>query len=286
MEAKGLIMLHIMLNRFHHGVSLEAVLKGWPQDFVQAVVSQSVETDDPSPAFNSPEEMLKKIHYSWIIEALGKIPQALKSLMVSSLPESESAGLSKALNLPRTSQKFASAIKTYLQQQFVPALNEDKILPREFLPKSIFNALLDLNKKELLMVIDYLGLYDLANELRYVVDKKIIKTIYDSLSPGKQHYLRTCIHQKERLVVPRLHLEKWNGDVQSLEHQLHNRGMLRFGKALSGQNQDLVWHIVHTLDIGRGKILMKYYASEEILRISTVLAQQVINVLNFIKKKS
>lgn len=285
MKAKAWIMLRVLLSRFHSGMAAETVLKGMPQDFIQKILSQEVGSSDPSFAFKSPEELLKHVHYTWISQAFEKIPKPLHSITLSALPEPQHSGVAKMLQMQSSSKAFASPVRSFLLQKLIPALKEDKILPIEFLPKSLLNPLLELSKKELMMVIDYLALYDLSHEMRHIVDKKIIKNIYDSLSPRKQHFLRLCLHQKDKLVVPRLHLEKWNGDSETLEILLHRRGMLRLGKSLTGQHPDFMWHLVHTLDIGRGKILARYLSTEETPGISTVLIQQVLNVLNFCQKK-
>ncbi len=67
---------------------------------------------------------------------------------------------------------------------------------------------------------------------------------------------------------------------------LHQRGLYRLGKALSASHPDFLWHLSHRLDTGRSAILKKYYAKPINPSISTVLVQQIQNVLNFIKSKS
>lgn len=286
MEAKGWIMLRILLNRYHQESGLENFLRGQSQEFVQNVLSQDVHSIDPSQAFTRPEEALSKVHYSWVVNAFNDIPKEMHPLMVSLLPEPQKALVSKTLNLPIKEKRIAPQLRSYLLHRLMPALKREHVLIPEFLPKSPFKPLLELKKGEILEIIDLLGVYDLAHEMRHVVDNKTVKKIYENLTPNKQKFLRSVLHQKEKLVTPRLYLEKWNGETKVLEDQLHQRGMLRLGKALSGQHPDLVWHIVHSLDTGRGKFLMRVLSTEEVAGITTALTQQVINVLNFLKPKS
>lgn len=286
MESKGWIMLRILLNRYHQESGLENFLRGQPQELVQNVLSQDVHSNDPSLAFTRPEEVLSKIHYSWIAQAFGTIPQEMQPLMLSLLPEPQKELVGKSLNIPIKQKTLPPQLRSFLLYRFMPALKRDHVLIPEFLPKSPFRPLLELKKGEMVEVIDLLGIYDLAYEMRHIVDNKTIKNIYQNLTPNKQKFLRSVLHQKEKLQTPRLHLDKWNGDTKVLDNQLHQRGMLRLGKALSGQHPDLIWHIVHGMDTGRGKIIMRHLSTEEAAGITTILTQQVINVLNFIKPKS
>lgn len=286
MEAKGWIMLRILLNRYHQESGVENFLRGQPGELVQNVLSQDVHSNNPSVVFTHPEEALNKIHYSWISQAFNEIPKEMQPLMLSLVPEPQKGLVGKSLNIPLQQKNLSPQIRSFLLHRLMPALKRNNVLIPEFLPKSPYKTLLDLKKGEVLEVIDLLGMYDLANEMRHIVNNKTIKNIYQNLTPNKQKFLRSILHQKERLVTPRLHLEKWNGDTKLLDDQLHQRGMLRLGKALSGQHPDLIWHIVHSIDTGRGKIIMRHAAAEEVAGISTALTQQVISVLNFLKPKS
>lgn len=286
MEAKGWIMLRILLNRYHQNSGVENFLRGQPQELVQNILSQDVHSNDPSLAFTRPEEALTKVHYSWIAQAFSEIPKEMHPLMLSLLPEPQKELVGKKLNVPVKDKALPPQLRSFLLHRLMPALKRDHILIPEFLPKSPFKPLLELKKGEMLEVIDLLGIYDLAYEMRHIVDNKTIKNIYQHLTHSQQKFLRSILHQKERLVTPRLHLEKWNGETKTLEDQLHQRGMFRLGKALAGQHPDLIWHIVHSMDTGRGKIISRHVATEEVAGISTALTQQVINVLNFLKQKS
>ena len=99
-------------------------------------------------------------------------------------------------------------------------------------------------------------------------------------------FLRMCVHQKNKFVAPKLNVQKWNGDCVELLHTLHQRGLYRLGKALSGSHPHFLWHLSRRFDIGRSALLEKYYAKQASPGITSALVQQVINVLNFLKQKS
>lgn len=285
MEAKSWIMLRVLLNRYHQGASLETFLKGQPQEFVQNVLLQDVHSEDPSHVFSTPENALKGVHHSWITNAFSHIPEELHPLYLSLLPEQQMVSVAKSLSKKPKIGSVSPQVKHFLLQKLLPSLERDSVIEIEFLPKSVFRPLLDMKKEDLVELVNYLGIYDLASEMRHVVDKKTITNIYTCLSPKKQQFLRACLHQKEKLATPRLLLEKWDGECKILDTTLHNRGLLRLGKALVGQNRDLVWHLVHKFDIGRGKILIKHANDHEVPGVATALTQQVINVMNFLNQK-
>ena len=66
--------------------------------------------------------------------------------------------------------------------------------------------------------------------------------------------------------------------------QLHRRGMARLGRALSGQEPQFVWRVIHTLDIGRGSRVSKWVAPDPKEGVTTTLVGQLLNVINFIQK--
>ena len=128
-------------------------------------------------------------------------------------------------------------------------------------------------------------MYDLAEGIRHIVDRKKLKAIYLCLSHREQAFLRICLHKKEKLAAPKLDIDKWDGSREMLHRVLHRRGMLRLGKALSGQERHFVWHLVHLLDTGRGNIILQYYAEQPVAGVTPLLIQQVVSVINFIKPK-
>ena len=97
--------------------------------------------------------------------------------------------------------------------------------------------------------------------------------------------MRICLHQKEKLITQKLQLEHWDGDCRKLGKLLHHRGLVRLGYALSGQHKDLIWHISHILDAGRGNKLTRYYHKNKIPGVSQTLSYQVLAVIDFSKER-
>ena len=94
------------------------------------------------------------------------------------------------------------------------------------------------------------------------------------------------MHHKDKVATPSLGLDKWRGNCEKLKTVLQTRGLVRLGKALSGEHPDFIWHLIHILDTGRGQALLKYYSKSAVPGITSALAQQLANLMNFLKKKS
>jgi hypothetical protein len=145
---------------------------------------------------------------------------------------------------------------------------------------------LTLKKNELVKVMDFLGLYDLAHEMKRIVANKILKDIYACLNKEQQQFLRQCMHAKDNVMTPNLHLESWNGDKKVLMQLLHRRGISRMALALSGQHPDLIWHLAHILDTGRGELLQKTTQKAKVPSLSDAVGLQLENVLNTLFKRT
>lgn len=278
-------MLRVLLNRYHEGAT-ESVLEGLPKESSQKVLEQNIDALDPSKVLVQPVNKIKQIHYSWFISSLKKLSKNKRALALSVFPEPQATKLIEVLNETLVPLRQSVAIRTFLLNRLYPDFKLPDVLPVDYLPPSELTQLVKMKKAEIINLIDFLGLYDLAEEIRHIVDKKLLEKIYRCLSQRKHRFMRICLHQKEKLITQKLQLEHWDGDCQKLGKLLHHRGMVRLGYALSGQHQDLVWHIVHILDAGRGNKLTRYYHKSEIPGVSKALRSQSLAVMHFFKERA
>lgn len=178
---------------------------------------------------------------------------------------------------------ISNIAKAFILNRLYQYLEINEHLPIEYLPETEFSLLTKWTKAQFIDLIDYLGLYDLASEVRHIVNRNYLKNIYTCLTPKQFYYLKVCLHQKEQLVSPKLGIDPTKQDCPQLKRIIHRRGLLRLGRALCGQHADLVWHIAHTLDMGRDNLLLKEYQPEELPKVTQILKQQVLNLINFLK---
>jgi len=285
MQVKSRIMFHVLLNRFHAKAQLK-FLKALPAKTAKELGEIKVDADDASPLLLQPTSLIEKIHYSWFIPSFEKLPKAILPSVLASLPHRHAIGLSKRTGYAISEKVPSQPVKTFLINTLYTHFGRKEILPLLFLPTTSLSVLLTLAKEELIKVINFLGLYDLAGGIRKILDQKTVKNIYAALSVDQQRFLRSCLNYKEKFTLPPLGLDQWNGDPKKLDQLLHKRGMLRLGRALSGHHPDFAWHVVHILDAGRGEALLKYCQKEATPDVSEVFTNQTIKVINYINKKS
>ncbi len=285
MNKKADVMLKVLLNRFHQG-SLDDIIAILPEDQANSIKSMDIVSQELEPATLQLQDLLKGIHYSWVKPLIEEQPLEVQILSLSALPEPHCSKLMQLLHPDTKKKSLAKPLQAYLLQRLHQTLQKENILPVSYLPVSPLSVLAKSNKKELLTLVDYLGIYDLAEAIRQIVDKRNLKKVYQCLSDKKQQFLHSCLHQKERLVASRINLDEWDGDSRKLNQLLHRRGMMRLGTALSDQHPDLIWHICHTLDTGRAAIITKCIAKKKPAGVVPASAQQIINLMNYLNKKT
>lgn len=285
-DLKQQAFLRVLLNHYHPG-SADAVLKLLPPDEAKDLINLKISSKDLGAPFFSAEDQIEPIHYSWLSDALQKMPAGTQPYAILSLSDSKRKALCQLLKLPYEENQLPQLTRKFFSNKWIEALGMDQILPITFLPDSAYQKFLLLPKVKLVELIDFLGLYDLADEIKGIVNTKNLKDIYACLSARKQQFLRICLHQKEKLITPKLNLDSWNGECKELHKQLHLRGLHRFGLALFGQHPHLLWYITHILDIGRGKILASHISQHvEVSGVTQAIGFQVTNLLNFLEQDS
>lgn len=278
-------MLRLLLNRYHGGGEGYALLKALPEEEAQKISSISIESGNIYPALEE-FRAFPSVHYSWLIASLEKINKAKLPLILALFPEEIALKLQNVLGSHPKPAQLTSLGKTFFMTQFYRHLSIEGALPLDYIPETSLSFLARVKKSELIDIIDFLALYDLAEEIQHIVDKHLLEQIYACFSQKKQFFLKKCLHQKEKLVTQRLRLEHWDGDATKLKKILHHKGIVRLGYALSGEHKDLIWHIMHILDSGRGEKLSRYCNKEAIPGVTEALRKQIFTILKFFKQMS
>lgn len=279
MDKRGLMILRVLINRYNSKAG-HALLKYLPEEEKEEILAQTIESTDLTPLLSEPKYALRQLHYSWIQSLLQHFPEHLHPVVVSALTREQMRGLKVVSPL-----EISEPVRNFMLYHLYQLTDIQEHLPLEYLPESEFSPLAGWTKAKLVHLIDFLGLYDLASEVRHIVNRNYLKNIYTCLTPKQFHYLKVCLHQKEKIISPKLGIDPSKHDCAKLKQVIHKRGLIRLGRALCGQHPDLVWHIAHRLDTGRGKILLKDYCTEAIPKVTPVLRQQVLNVMNFLKSE-
>jgi len=241
------------------------------------------------PVFSKPivpeafthHKAVERVHWSWFLPTLKTYTEEEQKLFLSSLPSSNAKNLAKALETQLSSSEITPVAKSYLRQILLHSLigAQNRLLPVDYLPPTPLKPLLELSKKELTRVIDFLSLYDLSAELRQIVETKILKKIYSFLSEEEKKFLKTISSSKDPFVLGRIGIDRWDGSEESLRHLIHRRGLVRLSTALSGQHPDFIWYICHQLDIGRGTILFKLSHGPTSQGASDAITRQIMELI-------
>ena len=276
-----------MLLQKHHKGTLEQAVQLLPTPSREAVLKSELTEAEASHAFHRPGELLSKIHYSWVADALTKkIDENKRIFYLSSLPPQMQLQVAKLLNFQGDIVPLKGPLQQYVQKQLLLKMLPKGYLPVAYLPKTPLKPLLSLSKAKVVELVDYLGLFDLAEELKKIVHTKLIKGIYASLQPQELEFLRACLHQKEKLQTPRFPLNDWNGESKELHFRIHKRGLLRLAKALVDQSPSFLWHLTRMLDTGRGRRLETLMPKESPPQVTQVMQEQVLQLLKFLEKGS
>lgn len=288
MKKNSGVFFKVLLNSksdMSRGEISAADLQPFPKEAAEAVLAVSVKSKDLAPLLQEKSRCLEQWHYSWVYKLLEPLDITTKERCLLLLSDDQRSRVAELLNISVKNRSLSPLELKFYRYLVFPKLNCGDVLPIEYLPQSSINKLLHLKKSELLSVLDFLGLYDLAQEMKHIVANKVIKELYAALNPMQQNFLRQCMHAKDNVIAPHLHLDQWKGDRKILMRIVHRRGISRLGLALSGQHSDLVWHISRQLDIGRGQLLEKCVQPAKVPALSEAVRLQVENVLNTLFKR-
>lgn len=275
MDKRGRMILRVLINRYNPKAG-NALLQFLPEEEAKAVLNLDIRSNDLGPIIEGPKPTLSRIHYSWFQTYLDRFSSFLH-------PSLHLLIGTRHISLPPDTT-VSEAVERFLLAKINQILNIYDHIPVDYLPVTELTMLAKWSKAQLVNLADFLGIYDLASEVRGIVNKVYLKNIYTCLSPKQFHYLKMCLNKKEQIVAPRLGIDPTVQDCKKLNKIIHRRGLLRLGKGLCGQHPDLVWHISRILDKNRGSIVLKEYQPKEHPKVTEILKQQLYNVISYVKE--
>lgn len=200
------------------------------------------------------ETIVHLFHYSWFIEAFEKCPQPFYAHMLGVFSNEQSDKLQKILKIKSSHKKSSPLLEKFLVQWFLKQLGIEQLPPSCFFSHCSNFFLLKMHKKSLVMILHKLGILDIANMAKKIVDKKTLKELLKFFSPDQKKFFNDAQKMyNEPLASSIKDLDKKLEDDRSFNHFLEKRGILRLAMALANENSFLVWHLAHILDQGRGK---------------------------------
>lgn len=282
MKLQEKALLRALLTRASGG---EHLIRYLPSRLADDIKSWPVPASLDFSKLLSQQKWVESIHFSWFYEPLKTFKPETQQLFLSLLPEKKAVELAKMLSLHKKRISYSPFMRPFLMDEFKKKTHRGiEVVSEEHLPPSELNALLKLNKKELLYLIDLLGVHDLSADLRQVVDKELLRKIYAALSNEQLRFLHYCTKQPMKWVSPKLGLPAWNGSKDKLQRMLHGRGLIRLGRALFDEDESLKWHLLHRLDIGRAGIVEKIFRQKQDAALTPYFKNQVLHIVKRYQK--
>lgn len=282
MDQKTALYTKLFLNHFTPGQA-EGLLEYFPEgkEAVERIASLE---DDISHAFKSTESMLAEVHYSWIADKLKETPREKTLFFLSSLPKETVDKLKPLIGIQDSVPQVQETARKFLRKELLKELLEEDHLPVAYTPKNSLKPLAALSKAKLVEVIDFLGLYDLAEEMKKIVDTHLLRKFSETLGKRQKAFIKECMQKKDVILAPPFPLYDWNGEAKELAKRLHKKGLIRLSKALSGEDPRFVWHITHKLDTGRGKLLESMISKDPVPKITEAMKGKTLTLISYLQK--
>lgn len=218
------------------------------------LVSPTHHEDIPLSSLSFTMCWLATIHPSWISVAIKDFPEVIQSQLLSWLPDSLVQELIPLLpGIPVAQQRCSNFGAFYLLDMLSKKIRPPGITEEIFLPPSPFNAMLYYSGTTKMTLINCLGLFAVAKELRNIVDRVIIDRVHKILSPTEQLFLSYCQSHPMKHLETTDFLASWDCD-NDFRNFIHKQGLQFLATALAKEDASFLWYFLRRLDIGRGYI--------------------------------
>lgn len=274
----GTLFLRLLLNKFSTAKP-EALAKVMPPEDAQALESHKLAHKDPNLMLFEPKEWLTSIDSSWLKPTVEKMAKPLQEVYARAFPRQ--FGDPKEPPAP-----YSDAMLEFLIYFLHSKWEEKKAPPKGLLPTWEMSHLLEMSRHEILEIVDLLAMYDLVEEMRHIVDKKLLQAVLQHLNTEQQHYLRVLLRQKSRQTPTSISVRELLKEGKKFPQMLHKLGLQRLAFALSGASDDFLWHIFHTLDLNRAKFLQNHIKKEEVPNQTPQALVQVQHIIHFLKTET
>lgn len=254
-----------------------------PEDEQNEIAQMPAHTETVS---HSIAEELEQIHYTWFIPFLETFAKSDAHFLASSLSDTKYQKLKRRLHFEAAKTPLTETGTRFAHQTLYHWLVKSKegYTPKSLVPTHPLRTLLALSKKELFLTFDYLGLHDLAVDLKKIVEIKKIKALKHALTKEQSSYVEMLVKHGEPIAFKRLELEFWDGDTDTLHTMVHTRGINRISKALYGCPPSLLWHIRHSLDTGRARLLDRFLVNPHNEKVQDILLSQVLKAVQHVQE--
>ena len=204
------------------------------------------------------DEALNWIHYSWFTDAFLTLHPFLQEKALGLFQDKQLSGLAKELGIAKVNTRLSKTLRNYLKFYFLKEIGYESISPRAFIPPSSLSSLLELPKKKLVELIRLLGLTEVAQLSKKIVDSSLLKALTRKLSAKEKLFFSLAQKQSEPKALAALNFAHVLETDTLFRQTIEKRGIQRFARALVLEHPFFIWHLAHQLDRGRGQHLLIY----------------------------
>ena len=273
----GTIFLRLLLNRYFPQ-NPDTLAKIMPAADHEKLKNSSFGQSEPNVMLFLPQKWLASMDPSWLKPMIEKLSPPLQKVYENAFPhlfsnkESESA--------------YNETVQDFLIYYLHSTWKEETPPPKELLDTWELSPLLNCSRQELLEIVDLLSMHDLVEEMRHIVDKRVLQLVLQHLTKLQQQYLRLSLRQKSRKLPSTLSVKELLKEGKNFPQMLHKFGLKRLAVALSGASDEFLWHITHRIDMPRAKFLQNHVQKEEVQNQTEQAILQIQHVIQFLKPEA
>lgn len=225
--------------------------------------------------------LLDAIHTSWFEPFLRRLAAHDLALVLAAISREQCAKLSKDLGFSNSLPSLTPSARSFLRRTLLNELKKERLplLPLECLPQSPFNRLLSFSYAQKIQLIDLLSMYDLAAEMKRVIEKEKLALITHLLSNEERTLLNTLSQLKDSMQFKSMNLNQWDGNPETLRALLRQRGINRLSKATFGTEPSFQWYLCHHLDTTSAALYKKLHTSLDNEEARKAIAEQVLSLM-------
>jgi len=224
------------------------------------------------------DQLLKRVHPSWIAPFLETYCEEDQRLFLSVLGENQQSHIADVLGIEGPFPPLSQCAETFVQKTLTEWLfpEKEQLEPLQCLEEHPLFFLFEISYPHLKRMIFFLGLHDLAFDVKTVIETRILRAIERILSSSEKNRLSELMSQGEKVQFAHLNLTGWDGDEALFREVIASRGINRLGKALSGISPSFMWIVMRLWDQSESFMLKKLCIDPKNPEVKAVLIDQVI----------
>lgn len=156
-------------------------------------------------------------------------------------------------------------------------------LPYQYMPAFEASSILFLKSAHVQQLTFLLGIYDLKQATKTIIDQELLKQITSCLSDLQKLFLKELSKEKDKVAFKRLPLESWDRQKSSLDDLLYLRGLNRLAKAFSSYDDFIKNEVILRLPVKDKQQFIALCTKIE-PNIKEALCFEIEHAISFMKK--